>query len=65
MKFIIKKKQQPKTTIKYVVEGAEIDIGTGADYSLYDIMTRARIILKNRKKGDKSPINLIINNIVI
>ena len=37
MKFIIKKKQQPKTTIKYVVEGAEIDIGTGADYSLYDI----------------------------
>ena len=37
-------------------------IGEIGDYSLYDIMTRARIILKNRKKGDKSPINLIINS---
>ena len=45
MKFIIKKKQQPKTTIKYVVEGAEIDIGTGADYSLYDIHLTNNIVI--------------------
>ena len=37
-------------------------IGEIGDYSLYDIMTRARIIIKNRKKGDKSPINIIINS---
>ena len=36
MKFIIKKKQQPKTTIKYVVEGAEID-GSNINYCLNDI----------------------------
>jgi ATP-dependent Clp protease protease subunit len=37
-------------------------IGEIGDYSLYDIMTRARIIIKNRKKGDMSSINLIINS---
>jgi ATP-dependent Clp protease protease subunit len=37
-------------------------IGELGDYSLYDIMARARIILKKRKKKDKSPINLIINS---
>jgi ATP-dependent Clp protease protease subunit len=37
-------------------------IGEIGDYSLYDIMTRSRIILKNRKDGDLSPINLIINS---
>ena len=37
MKFTIKKKQQPKTTIKYVVEGAETDDSGDHDYCLYDI----------------------------
>ena len=37
MKFIIKKKQQPKTTIKYVVEGVETEGSGDYDYSLYDI----------------------------
>jgi len=37
-------------------------IGEIGDYSLYDIMTRVRIIIKNRNEKDKSSINLIINS---
>ena len=45
-----------------VDDGVIYLVGEIGDYALFDIMTRTRTILKNRKKGDKSPINLVINS---